>query len=192
MANFRLKSYIYSQTAENNNINNMPGIDTDSDSKLTSEYIIGNLQKLHDICIAPIMNHFNNLPDSSGNSIGITSAYRSKALNSALRPPGVENSQHIQGMAVDIIYSEGPSSEVFNWAITKLPAWSQIIWEFPEKGQFSSGNINSSWIHIAYNQDNNPKITSLSSDRKDLHAAYNGERRGIYTHGITTADQSLI
>ena len=100
--------------------------------------------------------------------------------------------KHVQGMAVDIIYSEGPSSEVFNWAITKLPAWSQIIWEFPEKGQFSSGNINSSWIHIAYNQDNNPKITSLSSDRKDLHAAYNGERRGIYTHGITTADQSLI
>ena len=136
-----------SSLAANRGINNMPGVDKGDNLKLTSENIISNLEKLHNNCVRPIMDHFNNLPDSNGNSIGITSAYRSKALNSALRPPGVENSQHIQGMAVDIIYSEGPSSEVFNWAITKLPAWSQIIWEFPEKGQFSSGNINSSWIH---------------------------------------------
>ena len=69
---------------------------------------------------------------------------------------------------------------------------SGLIWEYPEKGQFSSGNINSSWIHISYNQDNNSKIMSLSSDRKDLHDAYSGERRGKYTHGITEADQTLI
>ena len=194
MANFRLKSYIYSQTAENNNINNMPGIDTDSDSKLTSEYIIGNLQKLHDICIAPIMNHFNNLPDSSGNSIGTTSVYRCKALNEQVG--GVETSQHIQGMACDLVYTEGESSEVFNWAVAHIHTFNQIIWEFPEKGAFSSGNTNSSWVHIAYNEEDNKKVISLASDREDLHEHYktaDTERRTQYTHGLTLeADQSLI
>ena len=175
---FKLKSYIWSSIAINQGINNMPGIDRGVDERLTSEYIIGNLQLLHDKCIGPIMSHFNNLPGSSGNSIGITSAYRSKALNSALRPPGVENSQHIQGMAVDIIYAEGPASNIFNWAISNLSAWSQIIWEFPEKGQWTSGGGGSEWIHIAYNQDNHSKIMSLSSNRKGLHTAHSGERRG--------------
>ena len=181
-----------SSLAANRGINNMPGVDKGDNLKLTSENIISNLEKLHNNCVRPIMDHFNNLPDSNGNSIGITSAYRSKALNSALRPPGVENSQHIQGMAVDIIYTEGPSSDIFNWATTNLSAWSQIIWEFPEKGQWTSGGLGSEWIHIAYNQDNNSKIMSLSSNRKDLHTAHSGERRGKYTHGITTADQSLV
>ncbi len=109
---FKLKSYIYSSTATKQGIDNMPGVDKGEDEKLTSEYIIGNLEKLHNKCVGPIMTHFNNLPNSSGNSIGLTSAYRCKNLNAALNPPGVENSQHIQGMAVDIVYTEGESSEI--------------------------------------------------------------------------------
>ena len=190
---FKLKSYIWSTTASNKGINNMPGVDKGEDEKLTSDYIIGNLETLHNKCIGPIISHFNNLPDSSGNSIGITSAYRSKALNAAVG--GVENSQHIQGMAVDLIYTEGPVSDVFNWAVANLPAFSQIIWEFPEKGQWTSGGGGSEWIHIAYNQDNNQKTISLASERDELHTHYktnDTERRGKYTHGLTMeADQSI-
>tara|TARA_R110001592_G_scaffold132517_1_gene347188 strand:+ start:1127 stop:1708 length:582 start_codon:yes stop_codon:yes gene_type:complete len=191
---FKLKSYIYSRTAENKGIDNIPGIDVDSDSKLTSEYIIGNLEKLHNKCIDPIMRHFNNLPDSNGNSIGVTSVYRSKALNAAVK--GVENSQHIQGMACDLIYTEGSTSEIYNWAIANIPTFNQIIWEFPEKGDFSSGNLNASWVHIAYNEEDNKKTKSLASDREDLHEYFktpNTERRGQYTHGLENeADQTIV
>jgi len=187
---FKLKSYIYSSTATKQGIDNMPGVDKGEDEKLTSEYIIGNLEKLHNKCVGPIMTHFNNLPNSSGNSIGLTSAYRCKNLNAALNPPGVENSQHIQGMAVDIVYTEGESSEIYNWAIANLPTWSQIIWEFPEKRGMKS------WVHISYNSENNLKTKSLASNREDLHEHYKTqetERRGKYTHGLTIdADQSIV
>tara|TARA_R110001592_G_scaffold59556_1_gene180668 strand:+ start:1448 stop:2005 length:558 start_codon:yes stop_codon:yes gene_type:complete len=183
---FKLKSYIWSTTATSKGIDNMPGVDKGEDEQLTSEYVIGNLTLLHDKCVGPIMNHFNSLPDSSGNSIGITSAYRCKKLNSSLSPPGAVNSQHIQGMAVDLVYTEGHSSEVFNWALANLSSWSQMIWEFPENGGMKT------WVHIAYNENKNDKILSLASNKESIHTANSGERIGKYTHGITTADQSLV
>jgi len=193
MARFNKKLNIYSQTAANKGINNVPGVDIDTDDTLTYENIMGNLEALHTNCVGPILDHFNNLPGSSGNSIGITSAYRSKALNAALNPPGVTNSQHIRGYAIDLIYIEGESSLVFNWAIQNLPSWNQIIWEFPEKGKFPKNPP--SWVHISYIEGNNPRVMSLASDRESLHEAYKGEntlRKGSYTHGITEADQTLI
>ena len=190
---FKLKSYIWSTTASNKGINNMPGVDKDSDAKLTSEYIIGNLETLHNKCIGPIMKHFNYISGEFRWNIAISSGYRSKELNAAVG--GVENSQHIQGMVIDIVYTEGPASDVFNWAVINLPAFSQIIWEFPEKGQWTSGGGGSEWIHIAYNQDNNQKTISLASERDELHTHYktnDTERRGKYTHGLTMeADQSI-
>jgi hypothetical protein len=191
---FRLKSYIKSKDAENMSINNMPGVDKNGD-ELTSDYVIGNIENLHNNCVDPIMRHFNNLPGSSGNSIGISSGYRCKELNSSLKPPGVKNSQHIHGCAADLIFVEGYTSDVFNWAIQNLPAYHQIIWEFPEKGEFSLSNTSPSWIHISYVEGNNPKVNSLASDRDDLHLALSNsstERRGQYTHGITEADQTLV
>tara|TARA_B100001094_G_scaffold226291_1_gene220684 strand:+ start:1487 stop:2074 length:588 start_codon:yes stop_codon:yes gene_type:complete len=190
---FKLKSYIYSREAENRGINNMPGVDVGSDPKLTPEYIIGNLELLHNKVVDPIMRHFNNLEGSSGNSIGVTSVYRCKELNEVVG--GVETSQHIQGMACDIIYTEGFASEVYNWAINNLPTWNQIIWEFPEKGQFSSGNTDSEWVHVAYNENDNKKTKSLASEKENLHEYYkNNEssRRGQYTHDLEEEANQLI
>ena len=187
---FKLKSYIASTTATNKGINNMPGVDKDSDAKLTSEYVIGNLQSLHDKCLGPIMTHFNRISGTFVWNIAISSGYRCKELNSAVG--GVENSQHIQGMAVDIVYTTGPAADVFNWATANLSSFSQIIWEFPEKGQWTSGGGGSEWIHISYNEGKNNKVLSLASNKESLHTANSGERRGKYTHGITTADQSLV
>lgn len=195
MARFNKKLNIYSKSAADKGINNVPGVDLDTDGTLTYEFIMGNLESLHSNCVGPILDHFNNLPGSSGNSIGITSAYRCKELNSSLSPPGVKNSQHIKGYAIDLIYIEGESSEIFNWAIQNLPKWNQIIWEFPEKGKFPKNPP--SWVHISYIEGNNPRVMSLASNRESLHEAYIGENTvrspsGTYTHGITESDQSLI
>ena len=87
------------------------------------------------------------------------------------------------------------TSEIFNWAIINLPSWHQIIWEFPEKGKFSAGNLNCAWVHVSYVEGNNPRVQSLASNRTDLHSAHSNdssEKRGKYTHGITEADQSLV
>ena len=190
---FKLKSYIYSREAEKKGINNMPGVDVDSNAELTEEYVIKNLQNLHDKVVDPIMRHFNNLPGSGGNSIGLTSVYRCKKLNEEVG--GVENSQHIKGMAVDIIYTEGTTAQVYNWAITNLTSWDQIIWEFPEKGSFSGVNLNSSWVHISYNEGNNKKTKSLASDKESLHEYYRRNttlRLGQYTHDITELANDYI
>jgi hypothetical protein len=192
---FNKKLNIYSSLAKKKGINNVPGVDMIDDPSLTYEFIMRNLEALHSNCVGPIIDHFNNLPGSSGNSIGITSAYRCKELNAAINPPGVKNSQHIKGYAVDLIYTEGEASELFNWAILNLPTWGQMIWEFPEKGAFSGGNYSPSWLHISYQEGKNNKDLSLASSREDLHEYYKGTnttRRGVYTHGITDADQTLI
>ena len=105
---------------------------------------------------------------------------------------GVENSQHIQGMAVDLIYTEGPVSDVFNWAVANLSAFSQIIWEFPEKGQWTSGGGGSEWIHISYNEQRNRKRTTLASKSDYLHNQYGGSRSGNYQHNIKRAYPDYI
>lgn len=200
---FRLKTYLKSGEAERKGIDNTPGVDSDGvgGQILTSEIIIGNIENLHNKMVDPIMRHFNNLPGSSGNSIGITSGYRCKKLNESIKPPGAKNSQHIHGCAVDIIYTEGETSEIFNWAVNNLPTYDQIIWEFPEKGRFTvndpnlPNNFNPSWIHLSYVEGRNRKTTSLATNRDDLHSAVKTDstiRRGIYTHGITEADQTLV
>ena len=169
---------IYSETANANNINNFPGIDKDNDPLLTEGFIWHNLEQLHTYVIGPIINAFGD--------IAIKSSYRTKALNAIL--DGVENSQHTRGYAVDIISFSRPTSVIFNWCINNLPHFNQIIWEYPERGSFSGNNIDCSWIHISYNEYNNPKTMSLSSEKESIHNFYSGEntsRVGNFTHHFT-------
>jgi hypothetical protein len=80
---------------------------------------------------------------------------------------------------------------MFEWAITNLPEWNQIIWEYPERGQFSPNNMNSSWLSISYIEGNNPKTKSLSSNFEKLHKESENEktiRVGNYTHNIITVE----
>ena len=196
MARFSKALNLYSKTAKDLGINNTPGVDTNVDPTLTYEFIMGNLESLHKNCVGPIMDHFNSIPGSSGNSIGISCGYRCMELNRAIKPPGSRNSQHIYGYAIDLIYIEGHASEIFNWSINNLPSWSQIIWEFPEKGRWSPSNQNCEWIHISYQEGKNKRTKSVATIREDIHKAYtnnvNTNRKGSYTHGITDADQTLV
>ena len=90
---FSILHNIKSKLAEENNINNFPGVDVSSNSLLTYDFIINNLRLLHQNCINPMLQEFPRLK--------ITSAYRCKELNALLG--GVENSQHIYGYAVDVV-----------------------------------------------------------------------------------------
>ena len=187
MANFRFLEYINSGFAENNGINNFPGADENEGEQYTYDNIRVNLVNLHQNCISPLMDAFGD--------IGITSGYRSIELNSSINPPGVEKSQHNLGYAVDVISLSQPSSLIWNWCYQNLPNWYQLIWEFPEEGNFTGTGSNPSWVHISYVEGNNPKTTSLATNREDLHEMYKSEqttRKGAYTHGIHLADENLI
>jgi hypothetical protein len=179
MARFNKYEQIYSEVAIMKSINNYPGVDVGTDPLLTEDFIWHNLQQVHMYCIGPLIDAFGD--------IAIKSAYRSKALNSQLSPPGVENSQHIKGYAVDFISIGRSTSVLFNWCVNNLPYFTQLIWEYPERGQYSQNNTNSSWIHISYNEYSLPKTLSISSEKDTVHSFYESEnttRSGNFTHDI--------
>jgi len=186
MAKFTIKHNIISKKARELGINNFPGVDQQKDPCLSFNYIINNLNLLHINCITPLMDAFDNL-------ISITSSYRCMELNRAIG--GNSNSQHTRGNAIDIVSNKFPSSFIFNWCFQNLPSWNQLIWEYPERGVYNPGNPDFSWVHISWIQNNNPKTSSLSSTREDIHEMYKEEktkRIGNYTHKVAFANENLL
>ena len=195
---FAYKEYYNSSAADKNKINNKPGVDESLDPAFSEANIKNNLEKLHYNVIDPIRKAFPPYTNGSNKDIWITSGYRCEALNSGpkgIKPAGATNSQHRYGYAVDIISIKSRASLIFNWCYQNLPEWNQMIWEFPEKGDWVDGTKSPAWVHISYVEGNNRKGCSLASKREDLHEIYKTEfttRSGVYTHGITLADQNLI
>ena len=187
---FNIKHNIISKKAEELGINNFPGVDRDKDPCLTYDFIINNLNLLHLNCIAPMLREF------PPGDLLIKSAYRSSTLNEAITGKANDfSSQHVRGYAIDIVSQGYSSSTVWNWCYQNLPTWYQLIWEYPERGDFTSLDEPCSWVHISYVKNNNPKTASLSSKRTDLHEMYKTEKtinRGEYTHNIVHAYQQLI
>jgi len=93
------------------------------------------LQVLNAKILQPITNVFGK--------IGITSGYRSLAVNTAIG--GSTTSQHMRGQAIDFtkVASGRPLSEVFEFIATNL-IFDQVIWEKGDDG-------NPRWIHVSYN-----------------------------------------
>ena len=77
--------------------------------------------------------------DSCGR-IGISSGYRSKAVNDAVG--GVNNSQHKKGQAADIVPAQSDIADVYRWIIDNLQFGSCII--YPDRG----------FIHISLPRNN--------------------------------------
>ena len=184
---FKVKHCIKSKTAEDNNINNVPGVDVDKDPCLTYNFIINNLQKLHFYCVNPIIQAFGI------ENIFISSAYRCIELNTLIG--GHLDSPHIQGYAVDLKVKNYSSATLWNWCYQNLPNYHQLIWEYPELGEFSNNFDPCSWVHISYVENNNIRTSSFSSKRLDLHEMYKSEntnKRGNMTHNISLADNRII
>lgn len=122
--NLALAEVTRSETAKRNGISNMP----------TPEHI-ENFKKLAENVFQPIREHF-------GVPIHISSGYRSKALNTAVK--GSLSSQHCSGEAIDIDM-DGTSitnKQIFDFIKDNL-VFDQMIAEFPENG-------NPAWVHVSY------------------------------------------
>ena len=185
---FTVKQNIISVNSLRYGINNMPGVDVENDPCLTYPFIVNNLNALHYYCINPILDAFGS------DDIYIKSAYRSMALNNMIG--GNPKSGHIRGNSIDIVSLNYGNSILWNWCFQNLPNYHQLVWEYPEKGDFTSEySQDTSWVHISYIKGNFPRTSSVSSKREDIHEMYEGEktlRKGDYTHNITIAEQSII
>lgn len=98
--------------------------------------------------------------------IGITSGYRSKALNKAIG--GSHNSQHVQGAALDIdadVYGEITNEQIFEF-IKKNLDFDQLIWEFGD-------DENPAWVHVSYLKG--------QKNRKEILRAYKVGKRTAYS-----------
>ena len=122
--NLALAEVTRSETAKRNGISNMP----------TPEHI-ENFKKLAENVFQPIREHF-------GVPIHISSGYRSKALNTAVK--GSLSSQHCTGEAIDIDMDGTAitNAQIFNFIKDNL-TWDQLIWEF-------GTDTNPDWVHVSY------------------------------------------
>ena len=102
-AHFLLKHLIWSNTAKNNSINNMPGID----GSPSQTEVIENLRLLMVNIIDPIVNIYPDLIINSG--------YRCVELNKRLG--GSNTSQHIFGQAVDIRVPNLTTADLYNYIL---------------------------------------------------------------------------
>jgi len=144
--NLTLKEAIKSNTATRLGINNMP-----------EQWEINNLRAVAENVFQPVRDHF-------GIPIGVSSGYRSKALNKAIG--GSKYSQHMIGEALDIdadIYGGVTNAEIFNYIKNNLE-WDQMIWEFGDDDE-------PNWVHVSYKE--------AGRNRKQLKRAYRDEK-GVY------------
>ena len=121
-----LAEVVKSDSAKRNGISNMP----------TPEHI-ENFKKLAVNVFEPIRKHF-------GVPIHISSGYRSKALNTAIK--GSLSSQHCTGEAIDIDMdgsANGVTNKmVFDFIKNNL-SFDQLIFEFGTKDA-------PDWVHVSY------------------------------------------
>jgi len=128
-----LKEVTKSNTAARLGISNSP----------TAEHL-ENLKLVAENIFEPLRQHFNK-------PIGISSGYRSKRLNKAVK--GSATSDHCKGKALDIdadIFGGLTNKEIFDYIKDNLE-FKQLILEFPnETGE-------PKWVHVSFDPNNNKK-----------------------------------
>ena len=137
----------YSTTANRRGIDNTPG-----DEELAS--MICAAERIFE----PVREHF-------GVPIGVTSFYRSEALNRAVG--GSRTSSHIKGEAMDLdadLYGGLTNREIFDYIKCNLE-FDQLIWEF-------GNDENPAWVHVSY---------SSMSNRGEVLKASKVNGRTVYT-----------
>lgn len=121
-----LAEAVKSQTAIRKGIENMPPPE-----------IIPSMIEVANKCFEP-------LREWHGKPIGISSFYRSPALNRAVK--GSARSQHCKGQAIDIdadIFNNGVTNkQIYDWLVSNVD-FDQIIWEY-------GTDDNPAWVHISY------------------------------------------
>lgn len=144
--NLTLQEAVKSNTATRLGIPNTP-----------EQWEINNLRAVAENVFQPVRDHF-------GVPIGVSSGYRSKALNKAIG--GSKYSQHMIGEALDIdadIYGRVTNAEIFNYIKNNLE-WDQMIWEFGDDEE-------PNWVHVSYKEAgrNRKQIKRAYRDEKGVH-----------------------
>ncbi len=115
-----------SQTAIRKGIDNTP-----------NESQIESMKLVAEMCFEPLREWY-------GKPIGISSFFRSAALNRAVK--GSPRSQHCKGQAIDIdadVFNNGITNrDIYNWLVSNVD-YDQIIWEYGD-------DSNPAWVHISY------------------------------------------
>lgn len=137
-----------SETAKRNGISNMP----------TPEHL-ENFKLLAEKVFEPIREHF-------GVPIHISSGYRSKGLNTAIK--GSSSSQHCSGEAIDIDMDGSASGvtnkQVFDFIKQHL-SFDQLIWEF-------GTNTNPDWVHVSYESTGKQRKQVLKAIKQGGKTSY--------------------
>lgn len=106
----------------------------------------------------PIRKHF-------GVPVGVSSGYRSNALNDAIN--GSSRSQHCHGQALDIdadIYGRITNGELFRYIRHALD-FDQLIWEFGDDND-------PAWVHVSFVDDGSNRGEILRAYRENGRVKY--------------------
>ncbi|MGR3617280.1 MAG: D-Ala-D-Ala carboxypeptidase family metallohydrolase [Paracoccaceae bacterium] len=143
---FDLFSLCHSETAEEEEFNNLPRNDA----------IIRNLRLLCQNVLDPAMSHFD-LP------LCVTSGYRCPELNAKIG--GLASSQHMQGQAADVMMAGLRNDELALWFIENTDFDELILEKFdPRCGEYG-------WVHVSYVETGNRQKVS-TFDGKEFHPGF--------------------
>ena len=126
-----------------------------------SECLVSNTAKRLGISNEPTQEHLNNLKDVADNvfqplreglgcSIYVSSGYRSKELNKAIKGSS-KTSQHLKGQALDLdadVYGKVNNYQIFKY-ILKYIEFDQLILENV------SADGTGGWVHVSFVDGNN-------------------------------------
>jgi hypothetical protein len=147
---FTMNEVIRSQTAIRNGINNLPTEDILKQVQLVAEKILEPIRIFYDIPF---------VPSSWYRCFELEEILCAKAIIKFLvKNPGkdkhhyLEKKQHPKGNAVDFEIPGIPNKELAMWMKNNLPDWDQIILEFHNENDPSSG-----WVHASIKEKDNRK-----------------------------------
>ena len=115
-----------SESAKRNGISNLP----------TAEHL-ENMKALG-------VNVFDKIREHFGCPIGLSSGYRSEALNNSIKGSS-KTSQHCKGEALDIdadIHGKITNKAIFDY-IRQILDFDQLIWEY-------GSSVEPDWVHVSY------------------------------------------
>jgi hypothetical protein len=186
---YTMADAIFSHTAQGNDINNVPGVDTKRyGEKASTKAITQNLKRVFGRCVNPIKRFVNR----NGGNLALSSGFRCYALNSHPAIKGASKSKHLYGLAADIADGAGKFStqELFRWAMYNLPEWNLMIWEYPEKGNSEIVNKDyvrvRSWLHIDIIPGSNKRQLALATKDSSIRNQYlteDSKSKGAYKAG---------
>ena len=143
-----LGEVVRSESAKRNNISNMP----------TAEHL-ENMKALG-------INVFDKIREHFGCPIGLSSGYRSEALNNSIKGSS-KTSQHCKGEAFDIdaqIHGKITNKAIFDYIRQNLD-FDQLIWEF-------GTNQEPDWVHVSYKKSGGNRKSILKAIKVNAQSKY--------------------